>query len=81
MTYIHESWRTGVRKTPKHHEFVHLLVNTDFAGNPTTYDNFYDESLNRVLSSLAKTAFATVWEARIFAGWHALQEIEQRQRT
>ena len=43
------------------------------AGNPKTYSTFLDESLNKVLASVCKVAYATVWERRVFTNFSHLR--------
>ena len=56
----------GVQELPKHHLFVHLLFRTRIYRNPKYYATFLDESLNRQLAAVARSAYAAVWERRIF---------------
>ena len=56
----------GVQVLPKHHLFAHVLLKTRLYGNPKYYATFLDESLNRQLASVARSAYAAVWERRIF---------------
>ena len=58
--------------SPKHHLFIHMMHRTQLCGNPREYATFQDESLNKVLSAVSKTAHAAVWEKRIFSWWRQL---------
>ena len=57
---------------PKHHLFIHLLCGVVKNGNPKCYWTFLDESENKKLASVARAAYATVWEPRIFTNLDAL---------
>ena len=39
---------------PKNHMAMHLLQRSTWQGNPITYQNFYDESLNSTLKRAAR---------------------------
>ena len=68
---------SGVPFGPKHHLFLHLLNKIPVAGNPVTYHTFLDESLNRTLATIAKSANYAVWEDRIFAYFSSLSHRER----
>ena len=63
----------GIPWTPKHHLFIHMIYQSREAGNPTTFHTFLDESLNRTLAAIARSAYASVWEWRILANFEQLQ--------
>lgn len=50
---------------PKLHQLMHLCDRAAFQGNPAHYATWNDESLNRVLGILGRSAHRTVWECRI----------------
>ena len=57
---------SGVPFGPKNHLFTHMLKSTGYHGNPRSYHTFMDETLNRTLANVAKAAYASVWEFRMF---------------
>ena len=63
----------GVPMVPKHHLFIHMLRRSVVDGNPRTYATFRDEGANRVLAAVARTAYAAVWEQRIFSNFNRLE--------
>ena len=73
MRHLRLAKAAGVELSPKHHLFIHLLRNTWRAGNPRTYTTFLDESLNKVLASVCRAAYASVWERRVFTNFGRLQ--------
>ena len=56
----------GVKMFPKTHLMYHLISRASRHGNPVSYTCFLDESLNRNLAAVARSAYAPVWERRIF---------------
>ena len=54
----------GIPFGPKHHLFVHLMFNSQWAGSPSSYHTFFDEGLNKKIAAVARAAYATVWELR-----------------
>ena len=78
MRHLRLAKAAGVELSPKHHLFVHMLRRTPMAGNPRTYTPFLDESLNRVLASVCRAAYAAVWERRVFTNFSHLQGRGQR---
>ena len=73
MRHLRLAKAAGVELSPKHHLFIHMLRRTPKAGNPRTYSTFLDESLNKVLASVCRAAYASVWERRVFANFGQLQ--------
>ena len=73
MRHLRLAKAAGVELSPKHHLFIHMLRRTPKAGNPRTYSTFLDESLNEVLVSVCKAAYATVWELRGFTNFAHLR--------
>ena len=73
MRHLRLAKAAGVELSPKHHLFIHMMRKTAIAGNPRTYATFLDESLNKVLASVCKVAYATVWELRVFANFGHLR--------
>ena len=52
---------------PKMHQFVHLVADVGFFGNPLLTANWVDEGLNMQLAAVAKAAHAAVWSRRVLA--------------
>jgi len=65
LTHLRLAKAAGVPFSPKHHLFLHLLFQTLRAGSPADFNTFMDESLNRMMSSVSKAAYHSVWEMRI----------------
>ena len=65
IRHLAASQRAGVCRVPKHHQMLHLLDAVPFHGNPNTYDNFWDESLNRVAARIAAGSYSAVWTTRM----------------
>jgi hypothetical protein len=63
----------GVHMLPKHHLFIHLLRGAVANGNPRFYATFRDEGANRVLAAVARSAYAAVWEQRIYSNFDRLE--------
>ena len=62
---------------PKHHLFIHLADDARAHGNPKYCATFMDESINRVLASVSMTAYASVWERRVYANFQSLRLSER----
>ena len=65
VRHVRLAWAGGVPEIPKHHLFLHLLYKTPLHGNPRYYATLTDESVNRQLAGVARSAYAAVWERRI----------------
>ncbi len=60
---------------PKHHLFIDLLLRARMAGNPKWHATFLDESANRHLAAVFSSAYASVWEARVFSSYKMLSTL------
>lgn len=65
---------------PKLHLLAHMISRSTESGNPGMHTTFEDESLNRVVAQLGRTAHRHVFEARIFASFAKRQETEDRKK-
>ncbi len=66
LTHLRTARACGIPLGPKHHLFVHLIVGSETCGHPQWYATFQVESLNRALAATSRSAYASVWEMRIF---------------
>lgn len=57
----------GAHEVAKNHLALHLFSRIGETGNPRHTANFYDESLNSLLSKIAAKAYSAVYEKRILA--------------
>ena len=74
VKHLVQARRAGVPFKPKHHLFTHLIRSCRTHGNPRDFSTFLDESCNRVLASVARSAYSTVWEQRTFAHFNELRQ-------
>ena len=63
---------SGMDMKPKHHLFLHLSFRARHYGSPAWYGTFLDESQNRVLASVCRSAYPTVFEQRVFVSFDEL---------
>ena len=64
--------RAGVRMLPKNHLVLHIGQRAQRQGNPRLHATWKDESLNRQLASIGRSAHRHVWELRILAHFEKL---------
>lgn len=50
---------------PKHHVCVHMMANLELHGNPSTYSNWTDESLNKILKASCRHVSQRTFESSL----------------
>lgn len=65
--FVVMSQRAGVAMKPKHHMAVELARRVPVSGNPNLYACWQDETLNRLLGDIGRTAHRSVWAVRVLA--------------
>ena len=79
--YMHLTryWKeAGLAFKPKMHLLGHLVHNIPFSGNPSFHTTFLDESENRILAEICRSAHRLVFEYRVFAHYKALRALKHR---
>ena len=79
--YMHVArfWKeAGLKFKPKMHAFAHLVHNVPYSGNPAFHTTFLDESENRVLAEICRSAHRQVFEYRGFAHYNAFVKLKSR---
>ena len=79
--YVHVArfWKeAGLKFKPKMHAFAHLVRNVPYSGNPAFHATFLDESENRVLAEICRSAHRQVFEYRVFAHYNAFVKLKSR---
>ena len=59
-----------VRLLPKHHYWAHMTLQIPARGNPRFYSTFLDETLNKVIATIAVHSHPSQWEERTFQRLH-----------
>lgn len=67
VTFLTLRETAGLPWKPKMHLMVHLAHQAGRFGNPLAVATWHDESLNRSLASVCRTAHAAVWHKRVLA--------------
>ena len=65
-------------ETPKHHLWTHLVAQSQWLGNPRTFQNFLNESDNKTLKMVCRHASQATFETNIL---HKMNEIMRPERT
>ena len=73
--FIYAASSAGVAAKPKQHMFMHLNLDSAFKGNPRFYQTYYDEGLNRVITSIASASHRRTMERRLFAKFRMHQSL------
>ena len=81
VDHLRHAIAAGIHLVPKHHQVLHMTDRACDTGNPYTFANFYDESLNKDLALVAAGAHAAVFERRVFAHFKSQHEAKARKRT
>ena len=55
----------GLHVKPKRHLLLHMVERTGFQGNPSFYQCWMDETLNKVLAAAGRAAHRAVWALRV----------------
>ena len=63
--YILDMNELEVREKPKDHMVVHMANRISFQGSPALYGNWLDESINKLLKSVAQGAHACNYPRRV----------------
>ena len=82
--YMHVArfWKeAGLKFKPKMHAFAHLVHNVPYSGNPIFLMTFLDESKNRVLAEICRSAHRQVFEYRVLAYYNTCVELKSRSAT
>ena len=58
--------RAGGTTTPKSHLMIHLFQRAVSKGNPRFYHTYRDESLNKMLANVARSAHRLSWQETVF---------------
>ena len=74
VLHFFEASKAAIPLAPnKHHQLLHLAIDSFRMGNPRLYANWLDESLNQDLRNIAQNAHSLVFEERVFSHWLASQ--------
>lgn len=67
LLYLNNREAAGIPWKPKAHLMVHLVWQCARFGNPRLVGTWHDESLNRELAQVARSAHSRVWHTRVLA--------------
>ena len=65
---------------PKKHQFLHLLKDISWHGNPRWYSNWYDEHLNKLLKASCRLSAQSTLETAVLLRMRELLTMEYRKR-
>ena len=65
---------------PKHHLMIHLLHNTSHFGNPRSYANWLDESLNKTLKATCRATSQATFENSVITRMQELLRAKKRKQ-
>ena len=63
----------GLPTKPKRHLLMHLVERSHYHGNPASYAVWMDESLNRTLANISRSAHRSVWELRVLSHYERFE--------
>ena len=66
LRHVHLLRSAHCRLLPKHHLWAHMTLRVPQFGNPIYYSTFLDETLNKVISTVAVHSHPSRWDERIF---------------
>ena len=71
LTHVRMIQALGIGMKPKHHQFLEMAFQAHYYGSPGLGATWTDESINKIVKTLASTSHRRVWHKRILMSFRA----------